>query len=305
MQELKNVPIESVSSPKSVVCVRSTDSVKVVFEKLIEHHILSVPVYDENTKAYLGLVDVLDIVAFLVQLFGDKYDSRKVFASESKFASTPISGITDLSKRNPFIYISKDQSVFEVANILVNGAPGGIQRVCVVENGKVVSIITQSSFVEYIYQKDILKDKKNSTLAELKLGFREVPTIRLTETALAAFKRIHTEKLTALAVVDEQNRIFSNISGKDLKVVKNEDGILHLESYQFSRLLLPVEEYLSLAKHDELNVRSPVFASGSDDTLAELLEKIVKLKVHRIYIVDEKSQPLGVVNLVDIIKLVL
>jgi predicted transcriptional regulator len=62
-----------------------------------------------------------------------------------------------------------------------------------------------------------------------------------------------------------------------------------------------VEDYLKnvkMMRHQGLDFTAFV---EEDNTLAQCAEKLVRLHIHRVWIVDKQKKPIGVVTLTDII----
>jgi len=202
------------------------------------------------------------------------------------------------------ITIKPTATLFEACQLLVNGVPGGVHRICVVnEEGQITGLVTQSAVVAYIAKQDLLKHKKDKSLEQLQLGLKPILSISYKERAINGFRKLHKEKVSGLAIIDDDSKIFSNLSGKDLRVIRGKDPLFKdSHDYQFNRLMLPIHEFLSIERMNDINARSPIFSCGTNETLCSCLSKIISLKVHRIYIRDEKSFPAGVISLRDIIN---
>ena len=64
IHDIFNTPVKDTIPEKhrAIVTAAKTDSISVTFKALIEHKILSVPVYDPHTHSYIGFVDMVDMV---------------------------------------------------------------------------------------------------------------------------------------------------------------------------------------------------------------------------------------------------
>jgi CBS domain-containing protein len=55
-----------------VIVVKSSQTPYEGFKTLVENNVLSVPVYDINTKKYTGFLDIRDLVSFVVFVDDDQ-----------------------------------------------------------------------------------------------------------------------------------------------------------------------------------------------------------------------------------------
>jgi CBS domain-containing protein len=87
------------------------------------------------------------------------------------------------------------------------------------ENGQIVNVISQSDVIRFLVptmdQYVTLFDK---TAEELGLGLLPPITIRDTEPTIKALQIIGRNRISALAVVDENGKLVGNLSASDLKV---------------------------------------------------------------------------------------
>jgi len=84
--------VSDLASPKKVVVINGNSTLNEGFRKLIEAQVLSAPVIDSG-KA-IGLVDMADVVAYIVHLLGDgEIDDAKIAAVDKQLMAA---GIVDL-----------------------------------------------------------------------------------------------------------------------------------------------------------------------------------------------------------------
>jgi CBS domain-containing protein len=68
--------------------------------------------------------------------------------------------------------------------------------------------------------------------------------------------------------------------------------------------LVPAKSFIDAIPHGEEVIPGP-FCVQAAATVEEVIEKIVMTKSHRVYVVDVAGHPIGVVSLVDLLKVVL
>jgi len=262
------------------------------------------------------LVDIVDIVTFLVKLSGEHpqpdeggWNFKLVFDDNIHFAKTPIKEIADISQRNPFVTVPKGTKLSEVVHTLALGAERGVHRACVVdENGQVESIVTQSGIINFLYNRlNHLSDPKlEQTVEQLKLGLKPVISVNCREKTLDALRVLHKERISGVAVLNDDGTLLTNFSGQDLKVLLSQDPILHLDAIQFQKLLIPLQQFISLAANMDApaNVRSPIFIAHQHETLRNIIGKLSTMHCHRLFVSDESRKPLGVIALRDVLEVI-
>jgi len=297
---LKSIDSSRVGT-QNIFCVTSSTTVKETFEVLYTNNILSCPVVDANRDA-VGMVDLLDIVTFIVNSVGetkqeDYWNAHWETAQGSEaFSSTPVEKIIDLSGRNKLITLPHNSSLFDVCKALSEGA----HRVWVTdEAGRLHRLITQTSLLSFISSLD-----NNAPLAAFDkltihdaglLGHHQVLTVHANETVISAFKKMHTYGVSGLAVVDAQGALSTNLSPKDLRAMKT------FNYYMFSNLFKTVREFISIVRQDDLKTRAPVITCQGNDTVSQVLRRLVAIRVHRLWVRDEHQHPVGVVSATDLL----
>eukprot|EP01104_Vermistella_antarctica_P007566 TRINITY_DN1857_c0_g1_i1.p1 TRINITY_DN1857_c0_g1~~TRINITY_DN1857_c0_g1_i1.p1 ORF type:complete len:330 (-),score=104.80 TRINITY_DN1857_c0_g1_i1:750-1739(-) len=303
---------------KQVVVVDANDTVQCAFETLIKFHVLSAPVYDSDKKEYTGMVDIVDILAFILVLYGENEepdegagDTWKNFLNKEVFNKIPVKDVTDLSLRDPFVPVNGDAVLMDIVNILAKGRAKGVHRVCIVDkDGMVESIISQSGVISAIG--DAIKEGKVTlpdgalakSVADLKLGIKDVLTIGENEKAINAFRLMNKHGVSALAMIDDEDRLVGNISGRDFKAVRAQE-----DSYWFKDLFLGCMDFVAKVRRDEIHenknkkTRSPIMVCYDNDTLEHVVRKLTATRVHRLYVESASTQALvGVVSLRDVLQ---
>jgi len=85
--------------------------------------------------------------------------------------------------------------------------------------------------------------------------------------------------------VDDNGILIGVLSGRDIKRISSTAAWI-------SRLFKPVSEFI----HNKPVVVRP------DDTLAHAIEKCVDNEVHRLFVVNDDHEPIGVLSLTDILR---
>jgi len=103
------------------------------------------------------------------------------------------------------------------------------------------------------------------------------------------------KKIGAVPVVDEHSKIIANFSMSDLRGMGRKD---------FGDLLLTVDQYLQKRKEQHVTYeRSLVpITVTENETLEQVVYKVVATRVHRVWLVDSANRVIGCVSLSDLMK---
>jgi len=192
--------VSKVPAPQEICILDSNTHLPDAFQMLIQKKILSAPVYDAHTHEYTGFLDVRDLVSFVVYV----YDHNKNFANfkdllkhgSALFQGTEDDGVTltYLSRRNKFVKVSSNETLYDVAVLLSDSST---HRVPVVEDGKVINIISQST-INQILAHELQQEAVNRsgpTIESINIGtLKNIITIPQTSTVIEAFKLIDKKK---------------------------------------------------------------------------------------------------------------
>jgi CBS domain-containing protein len=136
--------------PKHLVCVPSTATVLEAVEVLSHHRILAAPVQDAAapagapwTSAYVGVVDMLDVVRLLAEETDAAGGATSVSAAlvGSALGLFPVTSVASRAARGPFVALPESCSWLDAFLLLCKS---GVRRLFVLgEFATVVNIITQ------------------------------------------------------------------------------------------------------------------------------------------------------------------
>jgi len=112
-------------------------------------------------------------------------------------------------------------------------------------------------------------------------------SVNLNQTALEGFYAIYKHNVSAVAVVNSDETLFGNLSASDLRGMTGD---------RINTIYEPVERYLQIRPG---RIVTPITATRNA-TVGEVMDLVVKNKIHRVWIVDEVYVPIGVVTLSDI-----
>eukprot|EP00042_Codosiga_hollandica_P034180 m.238002 g.238002 ORF g.238002 m.238002 type:complete len:323 (-) comp54343_c1_seq4:158-1126(-) len=292
---------------RTVVTLDSLTPVDQAFKTLADAHVSSAPVFDQQANAYIGFFDINDMVAYVVKMLhhsGDAAPLPESFRDMHHFLSTlthfvpvEVAQIANLSKNNPFLPVYDDTPFLEVLEILGRHA---VHRVPVVDraSGRVTRLITQSAVVKYLAKNlNELQPLSENTVASTSLGLKTVFSVACDAPVLQAFETLVANKITGVALVDTTGVIVTALSSSDLRVLTTGHkfrlkGITALQLVQKSRAL-------------EANARPAIVCARLTTHLSEIASKLAATGLHRIFILDDQENPIGVISVRDLIRFIL
>jgi CBS domain-containing protein len=286
---------------RKIIEINGSVTVSEALKVLAENNILSVPVWDKNDGDYLGFLDVLDIVNYVVNMYTvgtsvkevqwEKYctDLELLQHRGIRFGMKPIKEIINASRKDEFIPVYGHGTVYQ----LIEGVfYKGIHRAPIMDElNKVRNCVTQSDVMEFIGKHmEVINPKLGGmTVGQLQLGTKDIITMSANSLAIHAFWEIYANRVSAVAVVNSSGSLVANLSASDIR---------GLQQQHFSSLLLPVTQYLIVNKGKP---QAPLTCTKDTD-FSTILMKMVLFRIHRVWIVNEKEQPVGVISQTDIMK---
>mmetsp|Transcript_25225 Transcript_25225/g.40336 ORF Transcript_25225/g.40336 Transcript_25225/m.40336 type:complete len:373 (+) Transcript_25225:461-1579(+) len=348
---------------RDIVEVKKTDTVDAAFRQLVKHKVLSAPVWDPSQKKYLGFFDITDALALIYSvdlLISAIPDSmlKKSTALRLATSGSACPDCTELLVASIFENeeedqdrveagaawhpVTEDTQMKEVMTLLATST----RRVPVIgPDGRVKKIISQSHVTHVL--DGLLKEMegKKQALPEVfsrtpknsgGFGLRQVLTVDSeAQQAKDAFRLIIENGVSAIGVLDEEGKLLSSITTKDIRLFGSmeEAALQRLNAEQTKRtdgeqqvsitdeaakvraggreslalMDLNCGDFVSMveltATNKEGSTRAPAVIVHVDTPIRKIIAKLALTKKHRAFICDESRTPLGVVSVSDIAKL--
>jgi len=198
----------------------------------------------------MGFLDQLDIVTYVLRMYtdsGDTYqdirwsqycnDVKKLEHRGVHFGKTPVKLVlgmlgavyqfrTDIftykvgswspSKDN-FIEVKNSTNVWDLVKIFARG----IHRAPVFDDdtNTLVGIVTQSDVINYVAMNPVFGSIGNQTVGELNLGSKGVVSMSMNALAVHAFFLMYYNRVTSIAVIDDNDKLIANVAANDIKVL--------------------------------------------------------------------------------------
>jgi 5'-AMP-activated protein kinase regulatory gamma subunit len=292
-------PIGQIIQPNAkIITIDHNTLVPQALKILGDNKIYCAPVVSGNKV--IGMIDLVDIVAFIVEIFDDQKLLQRGFyakiAGEKIWNSEHASEISNLSQKNPLIAVKQSISLKEALHVMNEM---GCRRLLVEGNdNQLIGILSQSTILEFLHKHlDSLPNGKK-TIKELNLGSDVVVSVRDEDRIIDAFKLMSKYRITSVAIVLSDGKLLSNVSAKDLRVIVNDPDL-------FSNLYKTAREFITLSR--QLQIETTFAASitcHETEVLEKVIKKLIASKIHRIYIINASYLPVRVVSLTDILKVV-
>lgn len=301
---LQQTSIKNLIDPtRALVTANGQDKVWNTLALLGKNKLLSCPVLNEAENKFVGFVDIIDIMTALVaaglslevvEILTDSPPSLEDFiaVASNALADTNTLEILNASGRNPWKVVSDTVSVFEVMKNFSEDHT--LHRVAVYSGEQLIGVVTQFGVIAYLYSVlDKFEDVKNKVFDIS--AFREKPvyTCFPTESVVDIFERLYDKKITGMPVVDENGEIVGSFSASDIKG--------HYGGEIVHTMWKSLADFLhSSNKFYNREAGTNTFTAKDTDTYNDILGKIVKNHIHRLFVVDNRH-PVGVISLSDII----
>lgn len=231
-------------------------------------------------------------------------DFYKVILQEEPFKSTQVKSIVKSYRWAPYIPVSTEGSMLSVLLLL---SKYRLRNVPIIEPGKplIKNFITQSAVVQGLEQckgRDWFDCISVHPITELGLPFvskDKVISSQSNELVLEAFKKMKDNQIGGLPVVEgPTKKIVGNVSIKDIR-------FLLLKQKLFTNFRkLTVKDFMNTiatTSEDNKKIISPITCKlGS--TLGEVISTLSSKCVHRIYVVDDDNNVIGIITLRDVIS---
>jgi len=301
---LKKIPVTGVFPSKDfLVVVSQKDHVADVLQKFTEFDILSAPIVaDEDEKKLIGLVDMMDLVKFVVDLF-EKKEIEELSLPEiiqrSKqvvFEISSANQIRNVSHLDTCLPVSDKANVYEVMKSLASG----VHRVPVIDDqGKVVNLITQSVILDILENNSpelgpIIKSKITDLGA---ISPHVISNAEKGNTVMDAFILLTKNRISAVPIVNENNQIVGNVSVKDIRMIAKEKAVIKV-------LYQSLTAFLNATRKDFDTPNKPVTIK-SDVTLKTVITNLCENRIHRLYVTDNDNKVTGVVSITDVLRVIL
>ncbi|XP_049843274.1 5'-AMP-activated protein kinase subunit gamma-2-like, partial [Schistocerca gregaria] len=262
--------------------------VKKAFFALVYNGVRAAPLWDSKRQEFVGMLTITDFIKILQMYYTSP--SAAIGELEEHKLDTWREVLKDQVK--PLVHIGPDESLYDAIATLIRNR---IHRLPVIDpaTGDVLYILTHKRILRflYLYINDLPKPSyMNKTLRELQIGtYADIEMAREDTSIIEALHKFVGRRVSALPIVDEQGRLTDIYAKFDVINLAAEKTYNNLD--------------VSLREANEHRNEwfEGVHKCRLDETLATVMERIVRAEVHRLVVVDEEDKVIGIISLSDLL----
>jgi CBS domain-containing protein len=285
-----------------LLALPSDVTIENALRRMGRYNISAVPVLESKTDTtILGFAGVLDALAYLCQLFGVqeqgglKIEEGTLGDKIQQFRNSPLRNIVDTSGRNPFKLIHGEESLANAVDQYLKG----VHRIAITDDeGNLTGVVSQWAIVNYLATVPT-EDKQWLPVMNTKVvdatHSMQVVSVNMNEKTINAFYQMYTNNLSAIAVVDDDGKLWGNLSASDLRPY-----LLYLTDYNI--LMKPVCDFLSAIRKEQGRPANFVVAFPPETKVKEVITTFNEEIVHRGYIVNVDKTIVGAYSLTDLMQ---
>jgi len=314
--KVKDITLKRPHGQSGVVVLSSDMTVSDALNALVEQEILSAPVWDQNLNSFVANLDMRDIVNLISSSFHrhEDFEPKKLIqamSQDEQFTRKPIKEVFKFRSDFPFFAVTEETSIYDVMKQMVETGDKAHRRALVFADTNtrdlkgLKSIISQAAIINLIgTHKAKLGAAVNMTVADLshldwELSKSQVISIQGSSNMIEGFAIMGEKNISGLAVVDEHGQLLGTVGSRDVK------GLITNHRLDLTRLRLTVREYINYIRMLSVDEKHPAISVKKTDSFATLIGKISSTHVHRIFVIDDKNFPVGVISIIDLLRILM
>lgn len=263
--------------------------VKKAFYALVHNGVRAAPLWDSAQQQFVGMLTITDFIKILQMYYTNP--TTRMDELEEHELDTWRKVLKE--KVHPLVSIGPEASLFDAILTLIKNR---IHRLPVIDpdTGNVLYILTHKRILRFLflYINELPKPSfSNKTLEELRIGtFKNIETATEETSIILALKKFVERRVSALPVVDKDGKLVNIYSKFDVINLAAEKTYNNLDI-----TLGEANEY----RNDWFE---GVQSCKLNETLFEIMEKIVRAEVHRLVVIDDEDKVIGIVSLSDLLN---
>ena len=305
-QKWQHIQLSQLVEESKLVTIQSSISIEEAFNTLVKHHLTSLPVESFPGDMNCLSFDYNDLNSYLLLVLKKITVSNEEITQDCQSGKpVPVGEIIKLTPKNQSYKLPESANLSTVMGILGSG----VHRLIITNNEKtaIKGILSQRRLIKYLWDNartfPSLEQLLNKSLQELQVGVlnssikpttdhSRVISIRGEEPLIMALFKMHSERISSIAVVDQLNNLIGNISVTDVKHVTrtSQYPLLHNTCRHFISVILN-SRGLEMGKDS-----FPIFHVYPTSSLGRTLAKLVATKSHRLWIVQPPEQTESTMN---------
>ncbi|XP_024899032.1 5'-AMP-activated protein kinase subunit gamma-3 isoform X2 [Pteropus alecto] len=286
----KHTCYDAMATSSKLVIFDTTLEIKKAFFALVANGVRAAPLWDNKKQSFVGMLTITDFILVLQRYY--RSPLVQIYeVEEHKIETWREIYLQGCFK--PLVSISPNDSLFEAVYTLIKNR---IHRLPVLDpvSGNVLCIITHKRLLKFLHIFGALLPRPSfisRTIQDLGIGtFRDLAVVLETAPVLTALDIFVDRRVSALPVINETGQVVGLYSRFD---------VIHLAAQQtYNHLDMSVAEAL----RQRTLCMEGVLSCQPEESLEEVINRIVREQVHRLVLVDETQHLLGVVSLSDILQ---
>uniref|UniRef100_A0A182PH39 CBS domain-containing protein n=1 Tax=Anopheles epiroticus TaxID=199890 RepID=A0A182PH39_9DIPT len=262
--------------------------VKKAFYALVYNGVRAAPLWDSKRQEFVGMLTITDFIKILKMYY--KSPNASMDELEEHKLDTWRKVLQEDVKK--LVSIGPDASLYDAIKMLVHNR---IHRLPVIDpvTGNVLYILTHKRILRFLflYINELPKPSyMQKTLREIRIGsYNNIETATEDTSIITALHKFVDRRVSALPMVDSEGRLTDIYAKFDVINLAAEKTYNDLD--------------VSLKKANEHRNAwfEGVHHCTLDETLYTIMERIVRVEVHRLVVVDENKKVIGIISLSDIL----
>ncbi|XP_052746434.1 uncharacterized protein LOC112048380 isoform X2 [Bicyclus anynana] len=262
--------------------------VKKAFFALVYNGVRAAPLWDSEKQMFVGMLTITDFIKIL-QMY---YTSANVAIDELEEHRLETWRQVLKGSVMPLVSIGPDASLFDAIKTLISNR---IHRLPVIdhETGNVLYILTHKRILRFLFL--YINELPKPAYLQKKLRDLRIGTLNDIETAtedtliIQALRKFVNRRVSALPIIDPEGRL------KDIYAKFDVINLAAEKTYN------DLDVSLKKANEHRNAWFEGVRKCNLDETLFEVMERIVQAEVHRLVVVDEEDKVIGIISLSDLL----
>ncbi|XP_053623627.1 uncharacterized protein LOC128682795 isoform X2 [Plodia interpunctella] len=262
--------------------------VKKAFFALVYNGVRAAPLWDSQRQKFVGMLTITDFIKIL-QMY---YTSPDVAMEELEEHRLETWRQVLKGSVMPLVCIGPDSSLFDAIRMLITNR---IHRLPVIDpdTGNVLYILTHKRILRFLFL--YINELPKPSYLQCKLREVRIGTLSDIETAteetsiIEALRKFVNRRVSALPLVDSEGR---------LKDIYAKFDVINLAAEKTYNNL---DVSLKTANEHRNDWFEGVQKCTLDETLFDVMERIVRAEVHRLVVVDEEDKVIGIISLSDLL----
>jgi len=290
---LQNNSLRIFLPPKSVLILNAKDNVGSLLQQLRENSLRCAVVYDTE-KLFIGFVDTFDIAIHVLNVTNwpstiEEETFKNLDMQAFQFICKSSGELTNISGTDRFQSVTPDTLLKDALSLL----SAGQYRLAVVEDGAIVNIVSQWDILLLMSTRlSFLDPKFEKSVQEAGLGTNRIFTYPQDGNVVKLLQLLGEKNISGVPLVDENGRLCFNFSTTDL---------LNLTLTNFPLLTLGARDFLFRT----YGFLKPPICVKKNHSLEIVILKFICYRIHRVYIVNDEMEPIGVITLTDLMNYLL